>query len=480
MNIMDIPEQGIRATLDFFRRTLDRNFFEAQEEHFERAAGWGAPISAALGLLLAVIAAIKIDSFKMFLLGIAWVFLVCVGYFIGRQFVLACRKMIRNNPSTISSGAFLESVGLLMIITLAAVVLGAVYAAIEASSATPLFVGWFAAVALAYSISMLLNPSIISTTVTVDSTAGDDALSIMVVFYKIAVRLTGIAFGGSLILGALLLSVSIFNLLNGDLAEVIGGGLQSLSGVMFTLGGLVYPFVIYITFVFFYLFIDICRAILSLHNRQTPSSAPPQEDEAPRESGPGMSPEIMKRVLLVALAVLVATFAAVKGKQYYDEYQARAEMERLQEEQAKAAEEQARQEEAARVAEEQARLQAEAAAKAAQAAFAAQVRPYVGKSSLDLVRATGVNELFRGIFAENYNAFETYLRSPQAVIEAEGFLIGPGCGVEGCGTYQGIAVVDLAQQKAFAVLSTNGNPGYYGIELAELPAPVANWISTHW
>ena len=118
MDFMSISDQWIRATLDFFRRTLDKNFFTTQEENFERAASWAAPLSAVLGLLFSLVAAIKGDSFRIFLLGIVWVFVVCIGYFIGKQFVAACRKMILNNPSTISSGAFLELMvdGLLRII----------------------------------------------------------------------------------------------------------------------------------------------------------------------------------------------------------------------------------------------------------------------------------------------------------------------------------------------------------------------------
>lgn len=482
MDFMSISDQWIRATLDFFRRTLDKNFFTTQEENFERAAAWAAPLSAVLGLLFSLVAAIKGDSFRIFLLGIVWVFVVCIGYFIGKQFLAACRKMILNNPSTISSGAFLETVGLLLVVTLFAVVAGSLYLSIETSTVEPLLAGLFASVAIAYSICLVFNPSLISTSISAESTAGDDALAIMVVFYKMAVRLTGIVFGSSLVVGSLLLVTSIFKLLDGDVSEMIGGGLQSLTGALFTVGGLAYPFGIYITFVFFYLFIDICRAILSLHNRQAPSAqpAPPADDDAPGADGSGVSPEMMKRVLVIALGVVVLAVVGMKGKQYYEEYRERAAIEQAQEEQAALAAEQAKQEEAARLAAEQEQKRAAAAAEAERVAFAAAVQPYVGKSSLDLVRAPGVNELFREIFGGQYDSFEGLLGKPQAVTSAEGFLLAPGCSATDCVNDKALAVVDVQQRKVFAITSSYGQLTLHGIESEALPAAVTNWVSANW
>jgi hypothetical protein len=281
MNLMAIPEQIIGMVIILFRRLLGVSDFNSQEAYFESLASWAAPLAAVIGLLLGVIAAIKLDSFVAFMAGLAWVLLICVGYHIGKQFLVSCKRLIANNPSSISSIAILESAGLIGILVLFGIIISSLDMAVELSNLSPVFDGFFAACATLYYISFMLNPQLISTTVKEHATAGDDAISIMVIFYKCAVKVAPIAFGTGLILGSIQLAEAAYKILSGEISEVLisevlGGGVQSISGLNMVLGGLFYPLLISVSFCFFYLFADLCKAILTLHDRHSAAGVPPQ------------------------------------------------------------------------------------------------------------------------------------------------------------------------------------------------------------
>ncbi len=475
MNLMSISDQIIGKIIAIFRRWLDARQFRYQESLFERSASWAAPVAALLGLMLAVVAAIKTDSLAAALAGFAWLVLICVAYYIGRQFLGSCKRLIDNNPSAISSGALLESAGLIGIIVLIGTVLSALYMAIKLSSFTPLFIGIFAAGGAMYYISFMLNPELISTTVDEHATAGDDAIAIMVIMYKCSVKLASIVFGTTLIVGSLMIAQSMYKLLSGDWLEVLGGGLQSMTGVMVVLGGLMYPLVISVSFTFFYLLADLCKAILTLHGRQggqhaapQPGSPTPSADESAAE---GMSSAAARAVVIGLVALVLIVAGVIKGKAYYAEHQAAVEAQRLEAEQ-KLSEEVAQKAEEAKLAAEKAEQSAKTEA------FARNARQYIGKPAQDLVLDKEVNAHLRELFSTNLTAFESYFMTSDAVTEDSGLLLASGCRKENCAQNKALTVVDLKAAKVYAAVYYNDKVNYWGLtdeeELA-LPAAVKKW-----
>jgi hypothetical protein len=81
--------------------------------------------------------------------------------------------------------------------------------------------------------------------------------------------------------------------------------------------------------------------------------------------------DTLKKIGLVVVFLVIGLTVTIKGKEYFNEYQAKAEISRIAEEQKKA--------------EEEALKAAEAAEAARIEAFAQNVRPYVNKPALDLV-----------------------------------------------------------------------------------------------
>lgn len=472
---MTIAEQIIGIIITAFRRRLGVDQFEYQQLFFERLAGFAAPVVALLGLCLAIIAAVKMDSLVAAMAGVAWVVLICVAYYIGKQSLQSCRRLIDNNPSMISSSALLESAALIGIIFLGGTVVSAFYMAIKLSSLTPILIGIAAAGAVMYYISFMLNPELISTFVKENATAGDDALSIMVIFYKCSVKVASIVFGATLIVGSALLAETIYRLLSGEWMEILSSGFTSMAGMVVVFGGLMYPMLIAISFSFFYLLTDICKAILTLHDRQEggrPATQPirpkPAQDERAAVVISASTATAVGIGVVVAVLVLVG---AIEAKRYYGEYRAEAEAQRLEAEQERA-------EEAAQKAEQAAIATAAASQAAALEAFAKNARQYIGRPSLDLVAFQEVNAKLIEIFARDLPTFESFFSNSDTVTEVDGLLLASGCRAENCTQNRGLAVVDLKAGKVYAAIVQSDMVTYFGLtedEELSLPAAVKKW-----
>jgi hypothetical protein len=267
MNPMTSSNQLIESLIVFFKSWLTPHFFRANENALVRAASFGTPIAAAIGLLFGIVGAIKTDSFLAFALGIVWVLILAIAYYVGSSFLETCRRTIENSRTSISSEEFLKTAALLMIVLFVLVLGFGIYLSIASSDFLPLQWTLPLAIALLYYACLFLNPELMSTDFRPGATAGEDALSILIIFSKAAIRLAGIVFGSMVVIGAVLLLFSLINLFSEGAERLLYGGLQSVGGATVIIYGLLFPFVIYVGFVFSYLVVDLCKAILSLHRR---------------------------------------------------------------------------------------------------------------------------------------------------------------------------------------------------------------------
>lgn len=268
MRPMDYSNAVIEKLIAVFRGWLTQDFFSSNEDWLLRSSAYSTPVAAAIGLAIGIVGAIKTDSFVFFAAGLLWVVVIAICYYLGSRFLGACNDTIRNNPSTISNREFLNAAALSMIFAVVAILIGSIYVAIKFSSmdvfnwAIPLAIG------LLYYICLFMNPQLISLNLIEGASAGEDALAILILFNKAALKLAGVIFGSMTLIGVVLMTVSLIKLASGEGGRVILGGLQSIGGAFTVVAGLLYPFVIYLSFIFVYLVIDLCKAILSLRNLQ--------------------------------------------------------------------------------------------------------------------------------------------------------------------------------------------------------------------
>ena len=263
-NLMDRSNGLIDQVISQFRRFLSAPFFERNDSFAKTASLWATPAAAGIGMLIGVVAAIKNDSFLMCLIGMLWVVTVAISYYIGHRFLTVCENSLKNNETSISSSDYLDVCGLICIAALCSVIFWGFYSAIKFSNFSLLIGAVAVGVALTYYVCLLLNPQLISTRVVENNSAGEDALAIVMIMYKASVKLATIMFGGLTTIGALFLLYFFYLVISSTRTSFLFSDLSSLSGAGLVLFGLLYPLGIYLTFIFVYLIVDLCKAVLSL------------------------------------------------------------------------------------------------------------------------------------------------------------------------------------------------------------------------
>ncbi len=219
--------------------------------------------ASALSLLIGIIGAIRLESFTFFLMSLGFAVGILVVQYIAHRFLKAGEILIGNNPSSLSSGAFLDSVGLIAMISGILALLYSLYPAIKGPSLEFLIMGVASFVFLEFVALVALNPKTVNLDVIEKTSAGQEAIGIITFFIKKLMRLVPILFGIGLVVGTIILLVHFFGLFGKNLG-LASMRFASPRGDYFNLIAIgLLPFISYIAFVILYLQIDIIKAILS-------------------------------------------------------------------------------------------------------------------------------------------------------------------------------------------------------------------------
>ena len=447
----------IDKSIIFFKKLLNDSFFRNSEKLCEAAATYATPASAVIGLLMALTFAVKTDSFSVFLMGFVWVVLLAILYYIGSRFLNSCKALIRNNRSEISNKEYLNILGLIAILTLEAVVVGGAYMSIKFSAIDPIKWALVASIPILYGICMLLNPTLITTYVTKNATAGEDALAIGVLFLKINTKLAGILFGSCVSIGSVLLAMTWFQLMGGNAYDLLDAGGRGLIGVYFVIGGLLAPFALYLGFIMSYLVIDILKAILTLNNQKDNNDVEnmTEEYEVVAEVATGdvsipslnLAPGSAKKVITAIVALSVLGVLGYGGWQVKLQMDAKSEI--------------ARQEEAERAKVESTKKE-----------LVIQAGQFVGRGANEFVSLQNSKAYFPLILGDEYSNFARSFGDFSIVENVDGQVLGYGCVRGRCGSDEAAFVVDTQTGQIYAALGTAGLARYYGVPSGQ-PVPSA-------
>jgi|GEM_PF-1350264 len=91
----------------------------------------GTLVAGLLGLIIGIIAAIKSDSFGLFLAGIAWLLCMLIIDYISRRFAQVSEHLVSSTKSYLSSSVYIEAIALLVLVASAALFGFGLYTAIK-------------------------------------------------------------------------------------------------------------------------------------------------------------------------------------------------------------------------------------------------------------------------------------------------------------------------------------------------------------
>lgn len=478
----------IDRLLGNLKQWMTAQLFERTEAAIAGLAKFATPVAALLGALIGIILAIKVDSLGMFLVAFAWLFVVILLYYVGSKLQTTCESTIRNNPFSIASQELLDIFVVVTGVFAVLALFAGLYFSVKASSLYPFVLGVTGGFVLAYFAWLLMHPHLVTTYVESSSSAGMDAIAYFSLGNKMFLRTNKLLFGLLPTAAAVLLAQSLFKVF-GSPGEVLHGGLQGVMGFLLLILGLLAPLAAYLIFIISYMLLDVMRAILvmgasvSKAGNPQPAAVDAASRDAvdrPTDGVAGVPPAqfevsgaLLKRVGIGFVAVCVLLFGAIKGQEYWAEYQEKRAEQRAAEAERK--EQEARQQ--AQAAAEAARLEAE---KQKLAGLVAAARKHVGKPALDLVLETEVNRRLREALRANMSEFENFFSESTPVQELDGLVMGEGCVKGACEMNKAMAVVDTATGEVFAAVLLGGSDvRYLGIEEEKVPAAVKKWVLTH-
>jgi hypothetical protein len=220
-------------------------------------------VAAVLGLLFAIIYAIRVNDFYAFLYGIAWVILIFVVQYIAHKFSDAGENLIKNNPTRLSSKAFLDCVAFIFMIAGLVIFIVSVINLIKNGVLEIFLTGLGMAVFCEFIAMVSFHYRTITMEVVNKTTAGQEAIGIITFFMKALLKLVPLFFGVGVVLGTIILFINSFGLFGNQIRTASAWISGNHTAEQILMAGIL-PFVAYIVFVLYYLVIDIITAILSL------------------------------------------------------------------------------------------------------------------------------------------------------------------------------------------------------------------------
>lgn len=229
-------------------------------------------LGGALGLIASIVAAIRFNSFALFLGGVGFVIALSVAQFAAARFLNASDSLIETTPSRLSSLAFLECMGVLAVLGAVGSLLGGVVVAIQDGSVGMLIPPLLSMIVLGFFGAIALHPQLASVEAGSGS-AGEEAIGILAFVLKAMLKLVPLGFALLAVVGALVLAVGIlapssqFYYMISTLIpslDVPGLGGPGLGGMGAVLLAALLPMIGYFSFLVASLPLEFWRAVLSL------------------------------------------------------------------------------------------------------------------------------------------------------------------------------------------------------------------------
>lgn len=275
--------RGVEAFLALVRQLLSADFLTSSFALLTKVGHALVLVGAVLGLVYAIIQSIRSDSFSSFGIGIGLLAAIAVFQYIALRFFSANASLIRNNPSRIGSAAVLDCLGLVLIVAALAVFIVGNYNAIRAggwAGCTLFLITLVATLICLATGGITLNPKLV-TIRTEESSAGEEAIGLASFFIKTTLAVLPLYFALLALMGVVVIVLSLFTrgdgsssldmaiymLVNSIELPFIGRAQAAGSGfggmAMLALACLL-PLFSYIGFLFYYLVLDLMRAVLDV------------------------------------------------------------------------------------------------------------------------------------------------------------------------------------------------------------------------
>lgn len=251
----------LEKLVEVFRSILTSNFLEFCIKWVTRIGHFALILAAVLGLLFGIIAIIRGAPIVNLLLGVVFLLLVFVVQYTATRFLDTGETLIKNNPTQLSSKAFLDCFGFLTMIGGVVILVISIVELIKGGTIHNFLMGLANFIILELLALLAFNPDEITIKIAKGNSAGQEAIGIVTFFIKSFLRLVPIFFGVLIVIGTIMLLIALIKLFGRNPAFAWAQGEVYAKQILSA--GLL-PFIAYILFALLYLCIDVIRSILSI------------------------------------------------------------------------------------------------------------------------------------------------------------------------------------------------------------------------
>lgn len=249
--------------LEKLRGVLSVALFEKLISRFALLGHWSLLAAITFGLLTSIILAIRLGSFGILIIGLGLAIALSVLQYTADKFLHSGATLIDSTPTKLSTRSFVDCLGLLFLVASIIALVSGIIEGVEASSAAPIFEGLVLFAVLGFILWIALNPSLASTKIQKNTSAGEEAIGVLSFIMKGSLRLVPVLFGVATLMGALSLLGGLLRSLGS--ADHLDNAIQlAAQGAKLAISGAAAPFLVFIAFLFYYLFINVISAVLSL------------------------------------------------------------------------------------------------------------------------------------------------------------------------------------------------------------------------
>jgi len=238
---------------------LNPNFFSLNSKALSKYGIIGIYAFAAVILILCTVLSFDV-GFSYFLIGISVVIGCLLLLYIAVKFLTSPDTLIKSNPSQLSSQAFLDTVAVVTIFSGFLSLIGLTVVAILDKNVNYFLFGLGAFILLELFACIPLHPEMVNIKFNKNLSGVEEALGITSFFVKGFIKLTPIFFGSWVIIGCITLFLSfILNFSEPGYALPV-----ATSAATMVIFASLLPLLNYLTFIFYYLTIDIIHSIISI------------------------------------------------------------------------------------------------------------------------------------------------------------------------------------------------------------------------
>jgi len=221
----------------------------------------------------ALIYAVRFRTIYIFLAGVGIMIALVIAHYAAGRFLAASDKIISGTPGRISSTAFPDCVGLLLLLLAIGVFVGGIIEGKQESSIVPFILAIVIALLLVLTAAITLNPKSVGIEIG-NASAGEEAIGLISFFLKTCLKLVSAQFCLLALAGCVL---TIWGFFSPDMganasgffrllpfASVLSVVPPSMIGPGIVLYACLTPIFTYLFFLFGSLMLDLARAILVL------------------------------------------------------------------------------------------------------------------------------------------------------------------------------------------------------------------------